>query len=207
MNDFYFVDKLSDTIRSGHLHWAIKRHRLESVAEHIYECQRLAIKLYGDSELDVNINKVILMLSIHEEEENYIGDVTAFEERTKDGGHQAAVKSFNSLKRGRLFSDLLNEFEDNKTSEAVFTKYVDKLQSVLKIFEYDIESKIDIDSEDVKDFLSTNDTIIKMREEGARSLGDIFYLWYKDLFRGEIGKVCLDYLEDKYKEYKKEMRY
>ena len=38
--------KLKNTIRTGPLVWNIKRERVESVAEHIYGTQMLAIAIY-----------------------------------------------------------------------------------------------------------------------------------------------------------------
>ena len=51
----YYVlcTKLKDLIRKGWQDWNIQRDRVESVAEHIYGTQMLAIAMYSAIELDV----------------------------------------------------------------------------------------------------------------------------------------------------------
>jgi len=77
---FYkLCNKLKDTIRKGHLIWNVKRKRIESVAEHIYGVQMLALSIYYQFGYKLNIEKVIYMLAIHELEEIKIGDLAFFE--------------------------------------------------------------------------------------------------------------------------------
>ena len=67
---FYSLcSKLKDTIRKGPLTWNANRERIESVAEHIYGVQMLAIAIYYQFEYKLDLNKVIYMLAIHELEE------------------------------------------------------------------------------------------------------------------------------------------
>lgn len=46
----YYVlcNKLKDVIRTGWKRWSVKRKRLESVAEHIYGVQMLAIAMHSE---------------------------------------------------------------------------------------------------------------------------------------------------------------
>lgn len=67
--------KLKDTIRTGPIVWNAKRERIESVAEHIYGVQMLAISIYYQFGYKLDIMKVIYMLAIHELEEIEIGDL------------------------------------------------------------------------------------------------------------------------------------
>lgn len=77
---FYkLCNRLKDTIRKGHLIWNVKRKRIESVAEHIYGVQMLALSIYYQFGYKLNIEKVIYMLAIHELEEIKIGDLAFFE--------------------------------------------------------------------------------------------------------------------------------
>ena len=77
---FYTLcNKLKDTIRKGPLVWNAKRERIESVAEHIYGVQMLAISIYYQFNYDLDIKKVIYMLALHELEEIEIGDLAFFE--------------------------------------------------------------------------------------------------------------------------------
>ena len=75
--------KLKDTIRTGPVVWNAKRERIESVAEHIYGVQMLALSIYYQFGYKLDIMKVIYMLAVHELEEIEIGDL-AFFETTRD---------------------------------------------------------------------------------------------------------------------------
>ena len=81
---FYTLcSKLKDTIRKGPLTWNANRKRIESVAEHIYGVQMLAISIYYQFNYKLDLNKVLFMLAIHELEEIKIGDL-AFYETTRE---------------------------------------------------------------------------------------------------------------------------
>lgn len=64
--EFYLLcNKLKKLIRTGWLDWNVKAERLESVAEHIYGVQMLALAMNSQYDYDVDINKVIKMLAVH----------------------------------------------------------------------------------------------------------------------------------------------
>ena len=67
----YYVlcNKLKNIIRTGWIDWQVNKERIESVAEHIYGVQMLALAMYSEYQYDIDITKVILMLAIHELEE------------------------------------------------------------------------------------------------------------------------------------------
>lgn len=46
VNYYKLCTKLKDTIRTGPIVWNAKRKRIESVAEHIYGVQMLALAIY-----------------------------------------------------------------------------------------------------------------------------------------------------------------
>ena len=77
----YYVmcNKLKNVIRTGWKTWNVKRERIESVAEHIFGVQMLAIAMKSEYEYDIDIMKVIFMLAVHELGEIVIGDKTMFE--------------------------------------------------------------------------------------------------------------------------------
>lgn len=90
----YYVlcTKLKDIIRTGWKNWNVKRERIESVAEHIFGVQSLAIAMWSQYEYDIDIYKVIMMISIHELEEIIIGDLTQWDIALDDKlnkGHNA----------------------------------------------------------------------------------------------------------------------
>ena len=64
----YYVlcNRLKDVVRTGWKDWNVKRERIESVAEHIYGTQMLALAMKSEYKYDIDIEKVILMLAVHE---------------------------------------------------------------------------------------------------------------------------------------------
>lgn len=79
LNYYVLCNKLKDVIRTGWKTWNVKRDRLESVAEHVYGVQMLAIAMKSEYSYDIDIMKVILMLAVHELGETVIGDLTQFD--------------------------------------------------------------------------------------------------------------------------------
>ena len=60
----YYVlcNKLKNVIRTGWKDWNVQRERIESVAEHIYGVQMLAIAMKSQYEYNIDLSKVIMML-------------------------------------------------------------------------------------------------------------------------------------------------
>lgn len=102
----YYVlcNKLKNVIRKGWKDWHVQKERLESVAEHIFGVQMLAIAMKSEYQYDVDIMKVIFMLAIHELGETIIGDLTQFEiskEEKEKIEHAAVHKILGSLLDGK----------------------------------------------------------------------------------------------------------
>ena len=121
----YYVlcNKLKDVIRTGWKDWNVSRERVESVAEHIYGVQMLAIAMKSEYEYDIDIEKVIMMLAVHELEEILIGDLTCFQiskEEKQKIGHDAVDKVLNGLLDKRKIKDLILESDERLTKEAIF---------------------------------------------------------------------------------------
>ena len=55
LNYYVFCNKLKNVMRKGWQDWGVKRERLESVAEHIYGVQMLAIAMRSEFAYGVNI--------------------------------------------------------------------------------------------------------------------------------------------------------
>ena len=71
INYYVLCNKLKNVIRTGWLDWNVTRDRVESIAEHIFGVQMLAIAMKSEYEYDIDLTKVIFMLAIHELEEIY----------------------------------------------------------------------------------------------------------------------------------------
>lgn len=149
----YYVlcNKLKNVIRTGWKDWRVSRDRLESVAEHIYGVQMLAIAMKSQYEYDIDLEKVILMLAIHELEEIYIGDLTLFQiskEEKEKLGHEAVSKVLEGLLEKDEIKSLIIEFDERMTKEAVFAYRCDKLECDLQSKLYDEEGCVDLNNQE-----------------------------------------------------------
>ncbi len=146
---FYVLcNRLKDLIRTGWLDWHVKRDRLESVAEHIYSTQMLAIAIHSEYNYsDIDLGKVIFLLAIHELGEIIIGDLTQFQiskEEKKKIEHEAVHKLLKNLISCENLEKLFIEFEEQKSKEAFFAYQCDKLECDLQSCLYDEEDCVDI---------------------------------------------------------------
>ena len=149
----YYVlcNKLKDVVRTGWKDWNVSRDRVESVAEHTYGVQMLAIAMKSQYEYDIDLEKVILMLAVHELEEIYIGDLTLFqiskEEKAKLG-HEAVTKVLDGIFDKEQISNIILEFDERMTKEAVFAYHCDKLECDLQSKLYDEEGCVDLNNQE-----------------------------------------------------------
>lgn len=139
---YILCSKLKDVVRTGWKDWKVKKERLESVAEHIYGTQMLAIAMKSEFKYDVDLEKVIKMLAVHETEEILIGDLTLFDidrNEKEKMGHEAIKKIFAKLIDGKEYIKLILEFDERKTNEARFAYFCDKLEADLMARLYDLK--------------------------------------------------------------------
>ena len=162
---FYVLcTRLKKLIRTGWIDWNVKAERVESVAEHVYGVQMLALAMYSEYKYDIDIKKVIFMLAVHELEETIIGDLTHKQISSEDKkkiGHEAVEKILSELLSGEEIKKLIYEFDERKTEEAKFAYHCDKLECDLQCKLYDeggfvrVEDQLDSDNhrEDVMESL------------------------------------------------------
>ena len=154
--DFYVLtNRLKNVVRTGWLNWHVSSSRVESVAEHVYGVQMLALAMYSEYEYDIDIKKVIFMLAVHELEETIIGDLThrqiSAEEKMKIG-HEAVEKILGELICGDEIKELIYEFDKRESREAKFAYHCDKLECDLQCKLYDesgyvrVEDQLDSDN-------------------------------------------------------------
>ena len=133
---FYLLaTQLKYKIRSGwdEKHWNVSNDRIESVAEHVYGTCILAIALHSEFKCNIDLNKVIKMLVVHELGEVIIGDITPFdnvsnEEKLKIE-HKAISRVIGELVKKDELIALLDEFDERKTKESIFAYLCDKLEA------------------------------------------------------------------------------
>ena len=151
VNYYVICNKLKNIIRTGWKDWNVKKERLESVAEHIFGTQMLAIAMKSEYQYDVDIMKVIFMLAIHELGETIIGDLTQFqiskEEKIKIE-HDAVKEILSNLLEKKQIEELFLEFDSHKTKEAIFAYQCDKLECDLQSKLYDEEGCVDLNHQE-----------------------------------------------------------
>lgn len=171
---FYVLcNKLKDVVRTGWKVWNVKRERLESIAEHIYGVQTLAIAMWSEYDYKVDIAKVIMMLALHELEEIGIGDLTPFEitkEEKVKLGHKAVEEILSGLMKREELRDLVLEFDERKTAEAKFAFYCDKLEADLQCRLYDEEGDVDLDNQMGNELMENAEVRRYLEREGGWSL-------------------------------------
>ena len=179
--DFYFLaTRLKNIVRSGwnEQHWNIKAERLESVAEHVYGTCILAIAMQSEFPHDIDINKVVKMLILHEIGEAIIGDITPTDGTTEQEKerieHEAMAKVLSSLRDKDELFDLLLEFDAHKTNESLFASRIDKLEADIMAKYYQDQGLYDQQQWDA--FVSSVSRLSILHESGVEN--KMFNYWY-----------------------------
>lgn len=162
VNYYVLCNKLKDVVRTGWLNWKVKRERVESIAEHIYGVQMLAIAMKSEYEYDIDIQKVIYMLAIHELGETIVGDLTQFQiskEEKEKIEHEAVHNVLSSLIDGDKIEELFLEFDAHETEESKFAYQCDKLECDIQSKLYDQEGCVDINHQEGND--TANNELVK----------------------------------------------
>ena len=181
----YYVlcNKLKNVIRTGWKDWNVKRERIESVAEHIYGVQMLAIAMKSEYNYDIDIVKVIFMLAVHELEEIYIGDLTQFEiskEEKKIKGKEAVSKVLENLINKEEIAQYIKEFEEKKTKEAIFAYHCDKLECDLQCKLYDEEGCVDLNNQEGNKTFN-NERVQRLLKDG-KSWSDMWLSFGQEVY-------------------------
>jgi putative hydrolase of HD superfamily len=194
---FYLLaTTLKNKIRQGSIYWNVSAQRRESVAEHIYDTCILAISIHSEYS-NVNLQKVLQMLIIHELEEIIIGDITPFDnvsdEEKNNIGENAVLEILSDLKSKEELFNLTEEFNQRITPESNFAYLCDKLDFDLQMMLYDTQGYIDLSS--IKDTPIYSDMKIQeILNNGAKTPSDVFYEYDKDKYNdNSVFKGILDY--------------
>lgn len=143
INFYLYANSLKEKIRTGWIEIGIAKNRLESVAEHVYGCLMLAISIDSEYKLNLDMYKVLKMLSLHELEEILMGDITLRESITKEEkiklGKKCVKEVTSGLFKQKEIEDLLNEFNEQVTKEAIFCYHIDKIECDFQAKIYDLQ--------------------------------------------------------------------
>ena len=191
MRFYLLATKLKYKIRSGwdKNHWNVNSERIESIAEHVYGTCILAISLDSEFQLNMDMEKVIKMLTIHEIGEVLIGDITPFDKITLEEKAEMEHKAMKDvigdlLNKDELF-DLLIEFDEHSTKESKFAYLCDKMEADIQAKVYqDMGCQHSLDDQ-AGNVVFKSPKIGKMIEDGAQTAFDIWYEWDKSKFDGE----------------------
>lgn len=196
--DFYlYVNKLKYKIRTGFVEIGITKERLESVAEHIYGCLMLSIAVDSEYNLNIDMYKVLKMLTIHELDEVLKPDFTlrsgiTKEEKIKIGVESVDIVASTLSSRDELIS-LVNEFNEGKTKEARFCYLIDKMECDMQAKVYDLDGNFLI--EKAKEDLVYYGSSAKKIEKDAKTASDYWILYDKPKFKNDkIFKLLCDEL-------------
>ena len=190
--------KLKDTIRTGPIVWNAKRERIESVAEHIYGTQMLALSIYYQLGYKLDIMKVIFMLAIHELEEIEIGDL-AFYEITKEEKLIKGKKATDYILKDFLGKDelsaLLDEYNERKTDEAIFAYHCDKLECDIQMKLYDQEGCFDLNNQPNNPIL--NNPSVKKVLDSEKSISNAWVEFDRSKYEDDKNFIeIIDYLKE-----------
>lgn len=141
INIYHKVSILKDEerIRRGWIYRKVPG-RLESVAEHCFAMSNLAILLNLEYHLNLDMEKVLTMISIHEYGEIEVGDIIPKDgisnEEKYQREKQAIINVMGNHLGNKKILELWQEFEQLETDEAIFVFLLDKFQSVIQSKEY-----------------------------------------------------------------------
>ena len=169
INYYVICNRLKNVIRTGWKDWNVQRTRIESVAEHIFGVQMLALAMKSEYQYDVDIMKIIFMLAVHELGETIIGDLTQFQiskEEKEKLEHEAVHKILGNLLDGKQIEELFLEFDSHNTKEAMFAYQCDKLECDLQCKLYDEDGCVDLNKQDGNTTMK-NHLVEKLLKNGA----------------------------------------
>lgn len=188
MRFYMLATQLKYKIRSGwdKSHWNVSKDRVESIAEHVYGACILALSIDSEFKTNLDINKVIKMLVLHELGEVIIGDITPFDNITPEEKmkkeHEAMREVIGDLVNQEEFLSLLFEFDEKKTKEAIFAHHCDKLEADIQAKVYqDMGCQHPLDEQEGNVVFKSN-KVQQMVKDGAQTAFDIWYEWDKSLY-------------------------
>lgn len=194
---FYILaNRLKQKIRTGWVKVKIDKERLESVAEHIYGTLILAIAIDSEYELDLNMEKILKILTLHELEEILMPDFTIRSGVTHEEklllGKNSVKQVVEGLMKAEEIENLLDEFNERKTKEAIFCYHIDKIECDFQAKLYDLEGVFDI--EQAKKDLDYYGEDGKQVEELAQTASDYWIEYDRKLYKDD--KIFEDLLNE-----------
>lgn len=132
------IDKMKNIIRQTTL---MDGSRRENDAEHSWHIATMALILEEYIDLEVNINRVIKMLLVHDLVELYAGDTFCYDNKGNEDKKERELKAadiiFNMIsgEKGLEIRKLWEEFEEQKSNDALFAASMDRLEPILSNYQ------------------------------------------------------------------------
>ena len=187
INFYILTNKLKEKIRTGWQEIGVSGERIESVAEHVYGCLMLAIAIDSEYDLDLDMFKVLKMLSLHELEETIMKDYTIRDNINKEEkirkGRECVIKATEGLIKQDEIVNLLDEYNAHITKESLFCYHIDKLECDFQVKMYDLNNRIKLENmiEDLKFYGEEGEKI----KEKVNSASDVWIEIDKKLYDGD----------------------
>lgn len=144
------AEKLKTELR----HSWLSNNRQESVAEHTWRMSLMAMLLHKKLKTEIDLEKTLKMIIVHDLVEAYTGDVPFFEKSqkkdTKKAREDAAIEKIREVlgdETGQEIYDLWHEFENRETNEAKFAYAIDNLEVQLQHNEADLSTWLPVEYE------------------------------------------------------------
>src|SRR5512138_2148060 len=129
------VLQLAERLKFELRHSWLSNGRQESVAEHTWQMGLMAVLMYRHLEHDVDMERALKMILVHDLIEAEAGDVPFFEtgarKAAKPDKERAAIEKIRGMldpATGQEVYELWHEFENGETLEAKFAKALDNLE-------------------------------------------------------------------------------
>lgn len=186
-NNILKVIALAEKLKYEMRHSWLSNGRQESVAEHTWRMSLMAILVQPYLDKEVNMEKLLKMVIIHDLVEAEAGDIPAFDtmnsqelQLKKQENEQQAMLNIKHTLEGALGEELYHlwmEFEEKETYEAKVANALDKLEVKIQHNEADIRTWLPIEHKmtfqvakhtDFDSFLSKLQKIIE--REGEKKL-------------------------------------
>ena len=172
-------------------HWDVSG-KIETVSDYVYSTMKLAHAINKHYNLDVNIDKVLKMLLVHEFGEILIGDITPFDnvtvEEKKSIEHKAFKNVVSMLSNREELYNLMIEFDEHTTKESKFAYMCDKLEAPLQAKVYFDKGRFKELNEYTNNIVLTDPEIKKFIKNGASNAYQIWYFYNIGLINDEIYK-------------------
>lgn len=157
----------------------------------------LALAIYFQFSYKLDINKVIYMLAIHELKEIEIGDLAFFETTREEkliNGKKATDYILKDFLGKDEISELLDEYNERKTDEAIFAYHCDKLECDIQMKLYDQEECFDLNDQPNNPII--NDSNVKKVLNSEKNISNAWIEFDRSKYEDDKNFIAIiDYLK------------